>query len=433
MRIMQIVPGSGGTFYCQNCMRDTDLLRTLRAQGHDVLIAPMYLPLFVDDPTLTRGAPVFYGAVRLYLTHRFPWLKRLPRAWLRRLDAMPLLRLAAKQEGSTSAVGLETMTLSMLEGEQGGQAGELEKLCDWLADEIKPDVIQLSSALLLGMARRLRATTGARLFCTLQDEDVWIDSMREPYRSRAWQLMSERAADIERFFVVSRHFAAIARDRMGLASERIVINPIGIDLTGYETAPLDFNPPTIGYLSRLGEKLGLGLLVDAFLELRRDPALRGLRLRATGGATPGDRAFLADIRGRIEHAGATGDVEIIESFTKPERIAFLKTLSVMSVPVPGGEAFGTHQLEAMAAGVPVVQPRAGGFTELVEATGGGLLYDPALPGAYTAALRALLCDPPLARRLGQAGQSVVRARYGIEHMAERYLAVYRGAPTAGGG
>ena len=83
MRIIQIVPGSGGTFYCQNCLRDHALVRALRAQGHDALLVPLYLPAFADDPAPAGPAPVFYGAVNLYLEHQFPWFRRWPRGLTR--------------------------------------------------------------------------------------------------------------------------------------------------------------------------------------------------------------------------------------------------------------------------------------------------------------------------------------------------------------
>ena len=49
---------------------------------------------------------------------------------------------------------------------------------------------------------------------------------------------------------------------------------------------------------------------------------------------------------------------------------FLKRCPMISVPVRIGEAFGMYLLEAMASGVPVVQPALGAFPEIVDVSGG---------------------------------------------------------------
>ncbi len=152
MKVVYVIPGSGGGFYCQNCLRDLSLVAALRRLGADVVMAPMYLPLFEAEGMLAEDSPVFYGAINTYLEQVFPPFRHTPR-WLDRwFDARPLMRWVAKRAGATSARGLESMTLSMLEGAEGNQAKELQRLLDWLAEE-NPDVVHLSNALLLGLAQ----------------------------------------------------------------------------------------------------------------------------------------------------------------------------------------------------------------------------------------------------------------------------------------
>lgn len=184
MRIVHIVPGSGGSFYCENCLRDNVAVKAMLEMGHDVTIVPLYLPLFADSPEPLTDSPVFFGAVSLYLREKIPLLRRFPIRWLRFLNAAPILRWAAKQAGRTRASGMEDMTLSMLRGENGRQAAELEQLVVWLKKEGKPDVVHLSNALLLGLARRIRRELSVPIVCALQDEDTWIDPMGEPAASR---------------------------------------------------------------------------------------------------------------------------------------------------------------------------------------------------------------------------------------------------------
>ena len=152
MRIIQITPGTG-SFYCGTCLRDNALVAELRRQGHDALMVPLYLPLMVDEAPTTDDTPLFYGGVNVYLQQKSALFRKSPR-WLDRLfDAPKLLRLAASRAGSTEARELGDLTVSMLRGEEGRQIKELDRLADWLTEE-QPEVVCLSNALLIGLARR---------------------------------------------------------------------------------------------------------------------------------------------------------------------------------------------------------------------------------------------------------------------------------------
>jgi len=121
---------------------------------------------------------------------------------------------------------------------------------------------------------------------------------------------------------------------------RIQVIPLGIDLTDCTPAPEWPDPPVIGFLSRLSPALGLGVLVEAFLRLKQSPRWQRLRLRATGGQTGDDAAFIAQLRQRLAAAGCAESVEFLPEFDRPKRLEFLRSLSVLSVPVPAGEALG---------------------------------------------------------------------------------------------
>ncbi len=424
MRIVHITPGTGGTFYCQNCVRDIALVRALRARGHDVIIIPLYLPLFAGASDVTVDAPVFFGGINAYLQQRFGIFRKTPR-WVDRLfDATWMLRHAARREGSISAADLGPMTLSMLDGPQGNQRKELDRLMVWMRDIERPDVIHISNALLLGLVGELKRSIGAPIVCSLQDEDTWVDAMGVPYNRLCWQAMAERGSDVDAFVAVSEWYAEQMAVRMGISRDRITVVPLGVELDDVEPAPLQFDPPVIGYLSRMSESQGLGLLVDAFIKLKKDRRLRDLRLKATGGMTTADNPFVSGLRKKLKRHGMDGDVEFVPGFEKPDRREFLRSITVLSVPVVRGEASGTFILEALAFGVPVVQPDAGAFPELVNDTGGGLLYAPEDKHGLANALTKLLLDPALSNELGQRGREAVLDRYGIDRMADDMLAVY---------
>ena len=160
--------------------------------------------------------------------------------------------------------------------------------------------------------------------------------------------------------------------------------------------------------------------------LKGKEGLGDLQLRAMGGLMGSDKLFVAQMRRRLARAGMEGDAHFLTSLDRTARIGFLKDLSVLSVPMPQGEAFGTFMVEAWAAGVPVVQPRAGAFPELVEKTGGGVLYDGHTPEALAAALEPLVRNRDHARELGQRGREVARREFDVETMAKRTVEVYGG-------
>jgi len=88
------------------------------------------------------------------------------------------------------------------------------------------------------------------------------------------------------------------------------------------------------------------------------------------------------------------DVEFLSDFDLKAKLAFLQTLSVLSVPEKHPVSCGLYVLEALAAGVPVVQPESGVFPELLKMTGGGVLCEPNNAEALAAALVRFDCSIP---------------------------------------
>ncbi len=426
MKIVHIIPGSGGTFYCQNCMRDTDLIKTLTELGHDIHMIPMYLPVSVNENHQMENAPVFYGAINIYLKEKLPFYRHAP-MWLEKLfDSQSLLRLAAKKSGSTRAAGLEEMTISMLLGEEGRQASELDHLIKYLHKEIKPDVVHLSNSLLLGLAKRLKNDLGSKIVCSLQDENEWIDPMSEDYQDKVWNLMAERAVDVDLFIAASQYYSNRSMEQLKIPEAKMKVVHGGINLDGYEISPLPFDPPVIGYLCRMSEYFGLGILTDAFIRVKQDSRFVDLKLYLTGGYTDDDKHFVDNMLNKISDHGFGQDVQIFEDFSREKRIGFLKSLTLLSVPVPTGEAFGAYQVEALAAGVPTVQPNVGGYPEFVKSTNGGIIYQPNDSENLAKAITSLLSDPQRIRSLGQSGRKAVLERFSMMEMAKNIISVYEG-------
>jgi glycosyltransferase involved in cell wall biosynthesis len=312
----------------------------------------------------------------------------------------------------------------MLRGEAGGQAGEISKLLQALVKHIRPDAVHLSNALLLGLAGPVKRALRVPVVCSLQDEHTWIDAMGEPHAGEAWKTVSEQSPHVDVFVTFSRYYARFMEDRLRLGSKKISVVPMGVDASGSDPSPLPFEPPVIGFLSRMSESSGLDTLAEAFVNIKRVKGLERARLRLAGGSTGDDRKFLRSVRRTLEIHGCESDVSFCAGFDKASRREFFGTLTVFSVPSREEPAFGLPLLEALAAGVPVVQPVAGAYPELVSATGGGVTYEPNTADALSERLVSLLRDPEWARALGRSGRKAVLRRFKIEDTAKKMVRLY---------
>lgn len=424
MNILQIIPGSGGSFYCGNCLRDSKYVDALRKEGHQVVKIPMYLPLFSDERDIT-DIPVFYGAVSIYLKQMVPFLRKAPAWFDKLLNTRPVLKMAANMAGSTNAKGLEEMTVSMLLGEEGKQNEELERMVDWIAAHCKPDIIHISNALLLGLARRLRERISVPIVCSLQDEDVWVDVMKPSYRKEVWKLMKEKAVDVDAFIAVSHYYAGVMKDRMELPDRKVFPIYLGVDPGDYEFIPSSSKPRNIGYLSRLCAENGFDIVVDAFLLLKREDEFHDVKLIVTGGYTGADHRFIKKLKRRIARAGFTGSVDFHEEFEGEGRKLFFRKTAIASVPVRKGEAFGMYLPELMAAGIPIVQPALGAFPEIVRLSEGGRVYSPNTPGELASAWATLLRDRSLLKKLSLSARKGVETSFNIHVHAGEMVNVYK--------
>ncbi len=423
MNIVSIVPGVGDTFYCQNCERNRNLIREFKRQGHTPLIVPMYLPLSFEVGDDLKS-PIFFGAINVYLEEKVSFYDKIPN-WIKHcLESRTLLRWISKKTGSTNPDGLEEMTLSIMRSDGGKHEQELNRMISWLKTDVKPDVVHLSNGLLIGIGVKVKQALGIPVFVTLQDEDQWVDKMKQPYAQQAWQLIKEGSEAIDLFTPVSQSYADFVCTRTGISQDKMVVVPIGLNLNEYQKRIPERNPMTIGYLSRMTDSLGLDILVDAYLILKQDNRLKNLKLKIWGGMTPADKKFVRKIKKKIYQNGFSSDVDIQTEFHHQDVSAFFDSLTVVSVPAPKGEAFGLFIIESLASGIPVVQPNLGGYTEIVEKTGGGVGYDQNTPQGLAHALAKLLTDPQTLHDMSQKGREQVEKYYSIDQMAKTLLNIY---------
>jgi len=451
MNIVQITPGAGG-MYCGNCFRDNALVAELRKLGHHVLMVPLYLPMTLDEEDQSRGTPIFFSGINVYLEQKSALFRHAPE-WLHRLLESPaLLRWAAGQAAKTRPEEVGDLTLSMLRGEEGNQSRELDELIGWLKQHPHPDVICLSNALLVGMVHKLKQELRSPVVCMLQGEDYFLDSLAQTQRELAWKTLAERATEV----APSRYFADLMGKRLNLPTDRVSVVFNGINLDGYQTIPPTPDPsqegnrfsstpgqfpswegsgvgksaskqgaPVLGYFARMCREKGLDRLVEAFILLKRRERTKNLKLRVGGGCGPSDEPFVNELRERLKTNGVLHDVEFHLNPDRAAKLELLRSLTVFSVPALYGEAFGLYVIEALASGLPVVQPRAASFPELIEATGGGVLYEPGDVKALADAVEGLLLNPERLRALGDAGRKSALRDFSAGLMAENIARVFQ--------
>jgi glycosyltransferase involved in cell wall biosynthesis len=215
--------------------------------------------------------------------------------------------------------------------------------------------------------------------------------------------------------------------KLNLPEDRVRVVRNGIQLAGYAPASIPPDPPVLGYFARMCREKGLDTLVEAYLLLRQRDRIKNLKLRVGGGCGPADEPFVAGLRTRLKSHRLLGDAEFCPNLDRAGKQAFYRSLSVFSVPALYGEAFGLYLLEALASGVPVVQPRHAAFPELIEATGGGVLCDPGNAQSLADSIETLLSNPILARGLATSGRNAVQENFSVERMAQDLVALFKQA------
>ncbi|WP_170150632.1 glycosyltransferase family 4 protein [Marinifilum flexuosum] len=396
----------------------------MKKQGHQVTKLPMYLPLFSDEHDLNE-IPVFYGAISIYLKQLYPIFQKAP-AWVDKLlNSKPMLKLAASMAGSTSAKGLEEMTISMLMGEEGKQKEELHRMVSWMAEHLHPDVLHLSNALLLGLAPKLREVfPDAVIVCSLQDEDVWVDAMNDSFRNKIWKLMSEKAEAVDGFIAVSDFYAKVSLEKMDIPESKVFINHLGVEPSEYQVKAFEEKQRNIGYISRMCEANGFDIMIDAFILLKQDKEFEDVQLILTGGSTGDDKGILNETEKKLKNAKLWNDVEFHEDFDGSGRHNFFSKVQMISVPVRNGEAFGLYLLESMASGVPVVQPKLGAFPEIVDKSKGGIIYGHNSKENLCDALKILLRDQNQLKQLSLDCRIGVENEFNIVNQTQSLLNIY---------
>ena len=415
MRVTYITAGAAGTI-CGNCLRDNALAAALKKDGHDIVLLPAYTPLLTDDEDVSDRRVVFSG-VNLYLQSKFKFV-RSSGLLDPLLDHPRLLKWASGFAVETDPAQLGEMTRDTFRGDKGPYRREVRKLVRVLRD-LQPEVVHLTNSMLASMAGPIQQDLGVPVVCSLQGEADFLAGLPEPFRSECYTLLRGHAAHVDRWVAPCSDQAEAMSDALGVPANQIETILPGISLEGYGEADGPSSDRfVVGFLARISEEKGLALLADAVNRLQGRHTDRTIELRVAGWRASTKQAYIDGLRERY----GFDDIGYLE---RDQKIAFLAGLHAFSVPVTYRASKGLYVLEALASGVPVVQPRIGVFPELLQATGGGLSCKPGDVEDLAAKLETLMTAPEAASRLGQTGRDNVTIDGTAERMAAQTLAVYQ--------
>jgi glycosyltransferase involved in cell wall biosynthesis len=409
-KLVYLTAGAGG-MYCGSCLHDNALAKAIIRQGWEVLLVPFYTPIRTDEDDISIDQ-VFFGGINVYLQQKIPLFRLLPK-WLDSfLDNPKLIRRVTSRAIETNAAVLGSLALSMLQGAEGNQRKEVRRVVDWLVNTIKPDVVLVSNLLTAGFVPELKRRSKIPVIITLQGDDVFLNSLPERDRRLCLEQIQKNNAFVDGFIVHSAAFRDYMADYFRIAPERIEVTPLGIDTKDFinltpKKKAVDSPTRTIGYLARLAPEKGLQHLIDAFVELQQDSEFSDVHLQVAGWLSPECQSFADAQWKKLEKAGLSTSYKYWGVVDRQQKLDFLQSTDVFCVPVEHVEPKGLFALEAIAASTPVILPKRGALDEIVTASGGGLLYDPAQPGQLVDQLKRLLRDPVQRSALGNAGREFV--------------------------
>ena len=427
VRLAYLTAGAAG-MYCGSCLRDNSLVTALNRRGGDATLVPTYTPIRTDEPDESIDQ-VFLGGLNVYLQQRLPLMRYLPGIFDRWLDHPWLIRQVAKDGAPPDPRFLGQLTLSMLRGSGGNQRKEVRRLTTWLQQDLRPNVINLSNMLIAGCVPTLRREIGVPIVVTLQGDDVFLEGLPPEFRRQAIDQIRRLVADVDAFIAFNRFYADFMSDYFDIPPEKIHVVQLGIQLNDYRQfdarGATMGRPPTIGYLARLAPEKGLHTLIDAFVDLRQNRNLRDIRLRIAGWLGQPHTDYAEQQLRRLDEAGLAGAYDYMGAVDRAQKLEFLSSIDVLSVPTDFQDPKGIYVLESLAAGVPCVQPDHGAFPELLGSTRGGVLVPPRSAPHLADAIADLLENPDRAREVGRVGRARVFERHGAEHMADATLKLYK--------
>jgi rhamnosyl/mannosyltransferase len=283
------------------------------------------------------------------------------------------------------------------------------------------DIVHLHFPYPWGELANYAAGRAAHSVMTYHSDIVRQKYTRAVYTPLMWRILKR----MDRIIATSPNYVA-SSPVLRRYAEKCAVVPLGIDPAPFEHADpiaarqirarFEAGGPLLLFVGHLRYYKGVGYLIQAL------PKLREARLLVVG-AGPMEQAWREEARGRnvanrVIFAGALSDAELP---------AYYAACDIFVLPASErSEAFGLVQLEAMAAGKPVVSTEIGTGTSFVNVNGETGLVVPARDAnALATAIDRLMQDAGLRDRMGAAGKARVKQEFTINRMVDRVMEVYK--------
>lgn len=413
--------------YCGSCMHDNSLAKAFIQRGHDAILVPVYTPILTDQQNASENR-VFFGGLNVYLQQLSPLFRWLPQWSDSCLSSPRLINWIASRAMETSADNLGALTLSMLQGEQGRQRKEVQRLCDWL-QSLSPDLIIFTNLLIAGCLPTIRRLLpSSKCFVMLQGDDLFYNNLVEPYRSQAQEELSRLAGQADQLLVHSHDYRSRMQQLLEVPEDLFTVCPLSIDardLLSLERQDPATRPPTIAFLARIAPEKGLHLLVDAFIQLKQRGGLDSLRLEIAGWLGKQNHAYWNQLQQKLSSAGLDDSYRYWGSVDRTAKQQLLSAADLLAVPTVYADPKGLFALEGLAAGVPYLMPSHGAFPELHARAQSGQLHQPDNVPDLTDKLELMMRDFGYLRSLEAQCRDYVRTHASCDLEAEAIEAAYQ--------
>ncbi len=425
MKLSFIVAGAG-EMYCGACMHDMLLAQGLINKGHEVKLYPLYTPVKVDFALPQKEKKIYFSGLNAFLEQNFKaFRKRNGGVMDKLLESPSLIKLMMSFSIDIEPAKLGAMTVSVLKGEEGYQEREVLRLVEAMKKDGKPDIAVITNSMLIGIAPVIGRELGAQVYCQLMGEEDFIKNLPVPYAEEAHTLLRRHAKYIKKFLAPSAAYAEEMAYFLAVEKERVQTITFGINSGYYSPGQERTKEPfKIGFLSRIMPAKGFDLLVEAFILLSKKYG-REAELWVAG-LTLGARHkqyFLA-CKKRLKEEGLLEKFHYAGVPGLKEKAAFLKELSVFSVPSRFPESRGFAALEAMASGIPVVLPDNGIYRDFVNKGNAGLLVKPNDPQTLAEGIIKIMDDARKADEYGKNAAACAVKDYSQEKMVEETVQFY---------
>jgi colanic acid biosynthesis glycosyl transferase WcaI len=374
------------------------LARELLARGHHIDVVTA-LPSYPLD----RIFPEYRGRLAAVETRGGA---RVYRTWL----------VAATGRGLKRVIGYLSFSLSALAG---------------LLAARPPDVIFVESPPPTLMVPAWLIARLRRAVLIMNVSDLWPDSVTSlghmsagPMLAAATQLEGWAYAKADFVTAVTDGIRATLTDRKGVAPERILFLPNGVDTDLFSPQPYDqelaarygvSNCKVIMLAGSLGYGVGLDVILDA-AELMRGEQVTFL---IVGGGSEYDRLLRAVQERGLPNVRLTGP-KSLEEVAHLYSVTDIGLMTLRDSPLFEGTR-PARVYPAMAAGKPVVYSGSGEGARIIASAEAGVVVPPEDPAALARAIRQLLADEGEAHHMGERGREYVERELGWPRLVGSWL------------